>query len=91
MTTSSPPHDLLTLADGFEPRTREDWRRLVADVLNKRRADDDPLTPEAAEQALVTALDEICALPVEKLLKQRYDKFRSYGRFEYKVLAGEGE
>ncbi len=57
MTTSSPPHDLMPLAGGFDPRTREDWLGLVADVLNKRRAEDDRLDPDAAGAALVTALD----------------------------------
>ena len=57
MTTASPPTEPMALAAGFEPRTREDWQRLVADVLNKRRADDDRIAPEAAEAALVTALD----------------------------------
>ncbi|MGG5259564.1 methylmalonyl-CoA mutase subunit beta [Phycicoccus avicenniae] len=57
MTTPSPAQDLMALADGFEPRTRENWLGLVADVLNKRRRDDDPVAPEDAEAALRTALD----------------------------------
>ncbi|MBM6400092.1 methylmalonyl-CoA mutase family protein [Phycicoccus sonneratiae] len=57
MTTSSPPHDLLPLAGDFDPRTRQDWTALVADVLNKRRAEGDRLAPDAAAEALVTALD----------------------------------
>jgi methylmalonyl-CoA mutase len=47
----------LSLADGFEPRTREDWQRLVADVLDKRRTDGGRTAPADAEAALVTALD----------------------------------
>lgn len=57
MTTSSPPQGHLPLAEGFDPRTREDWQRLVADVLDKRRTDDARTEPDAAEAALVTALD----------------------------------
>ncbi|KRE61086.1 methylmalonyl-CoA mutase family protein [Nostocoides sp. Soil756] len=55
----TPPTDAgsLSLADGFEPRTREDWQRLVADVLDKRRTDGGHTAPDAAEAALVTALD----------------------------------
>ncbi|GGL31802.1 methylmalonyl-CoA mutase [Phycicoccus endophyticus] len=50
-------HDPLPLAAGFDAQTREDWQQLVADVLNKRRAEDDRLTPEQAEEALLTSLD----------------------------------
>ena len=57
MTAPSPAQDLMALAAGFEPRGREDWQSLVADVLAKGRGEDGRLAPEAAEQALVTALD----------------------------------
>ncbi|NHA67392.1 methylmalonyl-CoA mutase family protein [Phycicoccus flavus] len=55
--TRSPDGGLLALADGFEPRTRADWQRLVAEVLDRRRTDDGHTAPEDAERALVTALD----------------------------------
>lgn len=44
--------DTMALAAGFPEHTREDWQRLVAVVLNKRRADDAQLDGAAAEQAL---------------------------------------
>ncbi|PKW26264.1 methylmalonyl-CoA mutase family protein [Phycicoccus duodecadis] len=47
----------LSLADGFEPRSSEDWQRLVATVLDKRRTDGGHTAPDDAEAALVTALD----------------------------------
>lgn len=57
MTEPSVAEEDMPLAAGFEPRTHEDWQRLVAEVLNKRRADGDHLDGPAAEAALVTALD----------------------------------
>ena len=47
----------LPLAEGFEPHTREDWQRLVAGVLNKRRPEGDQLDGPAAEATLVTTLE----------------------------------
>ncbi len=57
MTPSSPVQDPLALAAGFEPRTRDDWLELVAGVLAKRRPEGERPGPEAAGEALVTALD----------------------------------
>lgn len=55
--TQSTGQGLMPLADGFEPRTREDWQRLVAGVLDRGRTDDATTSPEAAEEALLTRLD----------------------------------
>lgn len=57
MTPSSPAQDLMALAEGFEPRTRDDWRRLVADVLDRHRTDGGHTDPAAAEERLRTTLD----------------------------------
>jgi methylmalonyl-CoA mutase len=57
MTQPSVAPGRMPLAEGFEPRTHEDWQRLVADVLNKRRRDEDRLDGPAAEAALRTALE----------------------------------
>ncbi|WP_299447594.1 methylmalonyl-CoA mutase subunit beta [uncultured Phycicoccus sp.] len=48
---------IMPLADGFEPRTREDWQQLVARVLDRGRDDGGHTAPEDAEEALRTALD----------------------------------
>jgi methylmalonyl-CoA mutase len=56
MTQSVAPEGM-PLAEGFEPRTHEDWQELVAGVLNKRRAEDDRLDGAAAEAALRTVLE----------------------------------
>jgi acetyl-CoA carboxylase carboxyl transferase subunit alpha len=37
--------------------------------------------------AILTALDQLEELPVEKLLQQRYEKFRAYGQFTTKTAA----
>jgi acetyl-CoA carboxylase carboxyl transferase subunit alpha len=37
--------------------------------------------------AILTALDQLEELPVEKLLQQRYDKFRAHGQFTTKGAA----
>jgi methylmalonyl-CoA mutase len=50
-------HEEMPLAEGFEPRTREDWQELVAGVLNRRRPEDDRLDGKAAEAALRTVLE----------------------------------
>ncbi len=47
----------MPLAEGFAPRTREDWQELVAGVLNRRRAEDDQLDGPQAEAALRTVLE----------------------------------
>lgn len=57
MTQPSVAPGRMPLAEGFEPRTHEDWQQLVAEVLNKRRRDEDRLDGPAAEAALRTALE----------------------------------
>ncbi|HET6968286.1 MAG TPA: methylmalonyl-CoA mutase family protein [Ornithinibacter sp.] len=52
MTDASVAEETMALAAGFPEHTREDWQRLVAAVLNKRRAEGDHLDGPAAEQAL---------------------------------------
>ena len=52
MSDASVAEQTMALAAGFPERTREDWQRLVAAVLNKGRADDAVLDGPAAEQAL---------------------------------------
>jgi methylmalonyl-CoA mutase len=47
----------MPLAEGFEPLTREDWQRLVAGVLNKRRPEGKQLDGPAAEATLVSTLE----------------------------------
>ncbi|MBR7743059.1 methylmalonyl-CoA mutase small subunit [Phycicoccus sp. BSK3Z-2] len=54
---TSPAADPMALAEGFDPRTREDWRRLVAQVLAKGRPEGDGPGPEEAEDALRRELD----------------------------------
>lgn len=55
--TQATEDDLMPLADGFEARTREDWQRLVARVLDRGRDDGGHTAPEDAEEALRTSLD----------------------------------
>ena len=52
MTHASVSPETMALAAGFPEHTREDWQRLVAAVLNKRRAEGAHLDGPAAEQAL---------------------------------------
>ena len=52
MSDASVAEQTMALAAGFPERTREDWQRLVAAVLNQGRADDAVLDGPAAEQAL---------------------------------------
>ncbi|HWP34525.1 MAG TPA: acetyl-CoA carboxylase carboxyltransferase subunit alpha [Thermodesulfobacteriota bacterium] len=42
---------------------------------------DPAATADAVRRAVVAALDELAALPVETLLAQRYEKYRRIGRF----------
>ncbi|MBQ0851341.1 methylmalonyl-CoA mutase small subunit [Streptomyces sp. BH-SS-21] len=49
------PNDGLSLAAGFPSATREQWRRLVAGVLNKSGKE---VSDETAEAALSTALED---------------------------------
>ncbi|MGL5909607.1 MAG: methylmalonyl-CoA mutase family protein, partial [Phycicoccus sp.] len=49
--------DPFPLAEGFPRHSAEDWRRLVAGVLAKRRPDDDPPAPDAAAASLRTTLE----------------------------------
>ena len=57
MTQPSVAHGQMPLAEGFEPQTHEDWQRLVAGVLNKRRREGEHLDGPAAEAALRTVLE----------------------------------
>ncbi len=57
MTQSSTAPEGMSLAEGFEPRTHEEWQDLVAAVLNKRRPEGDRLDGPAAEAALRTVLE----------------------------------
>ena len=57
MTQSPVADEGMPLAEGFEPRTREQWQELVAGVLNKRRPEGEHLDGPAAEAALRTALE----------------------------------
>ncbi len=52
MTDASVASEPLGLAAGFPEQGREDWQRLVAAVLNKRRAEDARLDGPGAEDAL---------------------------------------
>ncbi|HSF98633.1 MAG TPA: methylmalonyl-CoA mutase subunit beta [Ornithinibacter sp.] len=52
MSDASAVPSTIDLAAGFPERTREDWRELVAAVLNKGRKPHDHLDGAAAEQAL---------------------------------------
>lgn len=52
MSTGAP----MTLAGDFPARTHEQWRELAAAVVNRSRAEDRRLTPEAAEDAMRTHL-----------------------------------
>ncbi|MBM6405715.1 methylmalonyl-CoA mutase small subunit [Phycicoccus sp. CSK15P-2] len=54
---TAPAHDPMTLAEGFPATDLDTWQQLVADVLNKRRAEDDRLGPQDAARSLLTALD----------------------------------
>ena len=57
MSDASVGAEPMALAAGFPEQTREDWQRLVAAVLNKRRPEDDLLDGPAAEQALRRQLE----------------------------------
>jgi len=52
MSDASAGHETMALAAGFPEQTREDWQRLVAAVLNKRRPEGDLLDGRQAEAAL---------------------------------------
>ena len=44
--------DQIRLAEGFDPASTQEWRELVAAVVNKARPEDRQLTPEQAEETL---------------------------------------
>ncbi|MEI2776832.1 MAG: methylmalonyl-CoA mutase subunit beta [Tetrasphaera sp.] len=48
--------DTMSLAGDFPAQTEDDWRRLVAGVLNKGRPEDKHLSPEEAEAKLRTGI-----------------------------------
>ena len=50
------PHGPLALADGFPPKTHDDWAELARTVVNKSRPEGRKLTAEQAEDALRTHL-----------------------------------
>ena len=57
MTQSPVAHEGMPLAEGFGPRTHEEWQNLVAGVLNKRRPEGEHLDGPQAEAALRTVLE----------------------------------